>query len=52
MEWLVNATLRPLYPRKGPRNRYIGGWVDPRAGLDGCGNSRPHLDSIPGPSSP
>ena len=23
-----------------------------RAGLDGCGKSRPHRDSIPGPSSP
>ena len=29
----------------------IGGWVDPRAGLDGCEKSRPHRDSIPGPSS-
>jgi hypothetical protein len=26
--------------------------VGPRAGLDGCGNSRPHRDSIRGPSSP
>jgi hypothetical protein len=24
----------------------------PRAGLDRCGKSRPHWDSIPGPSSP
>jgi hypothetical protein len=24
--------------------------VGPRAGLDGCGKSRPHRDSIPGPS--
>ena len=22
------------------------GWVGPRAGLDGCGKSRPHRDSI------
>ena len=29
-----------------------GGWVGPRAGLDGCGKYRPHQDSIPGPSSP
>jgi hypothetical protein len=28
-----------------------GGWVGPKAGLDGCGKSRPHRDSIPGPSS-
>jgi hypothetical protein len=26
--------------------------VGPRASLDGCGKSRPHRDSIPGPSSP
>jgi len=26
--------------------------VSPRAGLDKCGKSRPHRDSIPGPSSP
>ena len=26
--------------------------MGPRAGLDGCGKSRPHRDSIPGPSSP
>jgi hypothetical protein len=26
--------------------------VGPRAGLDRCGKSRPHRDSIPGPSSP
>ena len=30
----------------------IGGWVGPRAGLDGCGKPCPHPDSIPGPSSP
>ena len=26
--------------------------MGPRAALDGCGKSRPHRDSIPGPSSP
>ena len=26
--------------------------MDPRAGLDVCGKSRLHRDSIPGPSSP
>ena len=26
--------------------------MGPRAGLDGCEKSRPHRDSIPGPSSP
>jgi hypothetical protein len=27
----------------------IGGWVGPRVGLNGCGKSRPHRDSNPGP---
>jgi len=27
----------------------IGCWVGPEAGLDGCGKSHPHQDSIPGP---
>jgi len=26
--------------------------VGPRAGLDGCGKSRPDRDSVPGPFSP
>jgi len=30
-----------------PRTHCIGGWVGPTAGLDECGKSRPHLDSIP-----
>jgi hypothetical protein len=30
----------------------IGLWVVPRAGLEGCGKSHPHRNSIPGPSSP
>ena len=50
MGWVVNATPRPLYPRGRPGIHCIGGWVGPRAGLDGCGKSRPHRDSIPGPS--
>jgi hypothetical protein len=38
----------------GIETRYscIGGWVGPRAGLDRCGKSRLHRDSIPGSSSP
>ena len=40
-----------LPPGKRPGTHCIGGWVGPRAGLDECGKSRPHLDSIPGPSS-
>ena len=39
--WVVNATPRPLYPQERPGAHCIGGWVGPRAGLDGCGKSRP-----------
>jgi hypothetical protein len=31
-----------LPPGKRPSTQYIGGWVYPRAGLDGCEKSRPH----------
>jgi len=41
-----------LYPRERPGTHCTGGWVGLRAGLDRCGKSRPHRDSIPGPSSP
>jgi hypothetical protein len=37
--------------KRKPRNHCTEGWVSPRAGPDGCGNSRFHLDSIPGRSS-
>ena len=43
-----------LPPGKRPVTHFIAGWVGPRAGLDGCGKSRPHRDSIPqcdGPSA-
>ena len=42
----------PLYPRKRPGTHCTGGWVGPRAGLEGCGKSRPHRDLIHGPFSP
>ena len=32
---------RPLYPRERPGAHCIGGWVDPRADLDGCGKFVP-----------
>jgi hypothetical protein len=48
--WAVNTTPRPLYPRERPGTDCIGGWMGPKAGLDGCEKSRPHQDSIPGPS--
>jgi hypothetical protein len=44
---VVNATPRPLCPREGPGTHCIVGLVGPRAGLDGCGKSRQHRDSIP-----
>ena len=50
--WVVNVTFRPLYPQDRPGTSCTGGWVGPRAGLEECGKSRPHRDSIPGPSSP
>jgi hypothetical protein len=42
------ATLTPGKTRY-PLYRRVGG---PEAGLDVCEKSRPHRDSIPGPSSP
>ena len=40
-----------LNPWERPGTHCTGGWVGPRAGLDGRKIS-PHRDSIPGPSSP
>jgi hypothetical protein len=39
-------------PPGRPGTHCTGGWVVPRAGLNGCGKSRPPRDSMPGPSSP
>jgi hypothetical protein len=39
--WVLNATSRRLCRRKRPGTHCIGGWVGLRAGLDGCGKSRP-----------
>jgi hypothetical protein len=39
-------------PPERPGTHYVGGWLGLRAGLDGCGNSRPHRDSNPGPFNP
>jgi hypothetical protein len=39
--WVFKATLRPLYPLgRSPYTHRIGGFMDPRAGLDRCGKSR------------
>jgi hypothetical protein len=40
MGWVVNATPRPLYPWERPGTYCIGGWVGPRARLDGYAKSR------------
>jgi len=49
-EW---SAARPglLYPRETPGTHCTGGWLVPRAGLEGRKIS-PHRHSIPGPSSP
>ena len=41
MGWVVNATPRPFYPRERPGTHRMGGWMVPRAGLEGRGKSRP-----------
>ena len=41
-----------LLPGKRPCTPSTGGWVGPRAGLDGCGKSLLRRISIPGQSSP
>ena len=47
MGWVVNATPRLLYSRERNSTHCIGGWVGPRAGLGGCGKSRPPLGFDP-----
>ena len=41
-----------LPPGKRQGTYCIGDWVGLRDGLDGCGKSRLHRYSIPGPSGP
>ena len=41
-----------LPPGKRCGTHFIAGWVGPRAGLDECGKSCLHRDSIPGPTIP
>ena len=45
--WVANATSRPLYPRERPGTHFIGGWMGPRVGLEGCGKSQPTPGSDP-----
>jgi len=39
-------------PEKRPGTHCAGGWMGPRAGVDGYRKSHPHQNSIPGLSSP
>jgi hypothetical protein len=48
--WGQHHTPPALF-RERPGTHCTGGWVGPRAGLDVCEKSRPHMNSIPGPSS-
>jgi hypothetical protein len=41
MGWVVNATPRLIFPQEGPGTHCIGGWVGPRAVLEGCRKSTP-----------
>jgi hypothetical protein len=45
------SLLARSLPRGRPGTHFTEGWIGTRAGLDRCGISRPHRDSIPGPSS-
>jgi hypothetical protein len=51
MRRMVNNIPQSLYPRESPGTHSLGGWVGARAGLDGCGKSRPNRNWIPVPSS-
>ena len=44
--YIYNHAPAAFYPRKRAGTLSTGGWVGPRAGLDRCGKSRPHRDSI------
>ena len=48
--WLVNVTPQQRYPPERPGTPCMGGWVDPRAGVNGYGKSRLIRDSILGPT--
>jgi len=50
-EWSAARPRRTLPPGEKPGTYFTGGWVGPRAGLDGLKiSSQPGFD--PGPSSP
>ena len=51
MGWVVTAMSGCFTPRKKLVPMCTGGWVGPRAALDGCGKLCPRGDSFPRPSS-
>ena len=48
----LTPTPRPLYAQEWVGTHCIEVRVSPGTGVDGCGKSRPHRDSIPWPCSP
>jgi hypothetical protein len=49
---MVSFTPRPLYPReRAPGTHCIGGWVDPRAGLDNMEKGKPKYSEKTCPSA-
>jgi hypothetical protein len=50
--WMVSSAPRPLYLGEGTGTYFTESCVGLGAGLEGYGNSRPHRDSTPVPSSP
>ena len=45
--WMVNTTPGPFYHWDRPNTICIRGWLDPRVGLDGCGESHRPLGFDP-----
>jgi len=44
--WLMPLSGHFALQGRDSRTHCIGGWVDPRVSLDGCGKSHPYQDSI------
>jgi len=44
--WLTPCSDHFALQGRDPSTHCIGGWVDPKVSLDGCGKSRPYRDSI------
>jgi len=46
MGWVVNATVRPLYPREQPGTHCVGGYVGRRAAPEGAESLAPNIRHI------